>query len=136
MIIALSNSDGFETKFRKYEHRDEHVTVNFKQYRRHTRTWTSRLEDRKYYLANKCIAHNRKRRTNQAKKHLSLEEYRQQHPKAQLIAKPGGRVMKQSEKKMMFRRGDIIRCPKGVATVQYYELRHKIINTVQFGKIN
>ena len=43
--------------------------------------------------------------------------------------------MKQSEKKMTFRRGDIIKCPKGVATVQYYELRHKKITTIQFGKI-
>jgi len=139
MIIALCNEDGFETKFTKYEHRDEHIEINFKQYRRHIRSWTSRLEDRKYYLANnskkKCIAHNRRRRTGQAKKHLSFEEYRQQYPKAQLIAKPGGPIMKQSEKKMIFRRGNIIKCPKGVATVQYYELRHKKITTIQFGKI-
>ena len=44
--------------------------------------------------------------------------------------------MKQSEKKMTFHRSDIIRCPKGMATVQYYMLRKKVINTVQFGLIN
>jgi len=125
MIIALCNEDGFETEFIKYTNYDHHITVNFKQYRRHIRFWTNRLEDRKYYLIDnnskkKCIAHNRRRRTGQAKKHLNLEEYRQQYPKAQLIAKPGGAIMKQSEKKMTFRRGDIIKCPKGVATVQHY----------------
>jgi len=141
MIIALCNEDGFETEFTKYTNYDHYITVNFKQYRRHIRTWTHRLEDRKYYLIDnnlkkKCIAHNRRRRTGQAKKYLSLEEYRRQYPKAQLIAKSGGPIMKQSEKKMTFRRGDIIKCPKGVATVQHYMFRHKEIITTQFGRIN
>jgi len=90
-----------------------------------------------YYLGKfkKCIAHNRRRATAQNKKYSSLEEYLEKYSNMQLIAKPGGRIMKQSEKNMNFRRGDIIKCPKGIATVQYYELRHKEIITAQFGRI-
>jgi len=140
MIIALCNENGPETKFKTYTNYDHHITVNFKQYRRHIRSWTQRLEDRKYYLIDdlkfkKCVAHNRRRATAQNKKYPSLEEYLEKYSNMQLIAKPGGRIMKQSEKNMNFRRGDIIKCPKGIATVQFYELRHKEITTAQFGRI-
>ena len=79
MIIALCNEDGFETEFIKYTNHDYHVTINFKQYRRHIRTWANQYIDRKYYLADdlkfkKCVAHNRKKATTQNKKYPSFEE--------------------------------------------------------------
>ena len=73
--------------------------VNFQQFRRHNRSWTNQIKDRKYYMIDgrKVIARNRNRRSGQdKKKDISLTEFRQlcraKGIYVPLIAKAGGRV--------------------------------------------
>jgi len=101
--------------------------INYQQFRRHNRSFTSRFEDRKYYSKGiKTIqARNRKRRSGQDKKEdLSLENYRQIYGYENLIAKAGGTIMKNShtyvpDKKsgIKFRLGNQYKFKKEVKTI-------------------
>jgi len=144
-VIAICDSNGFVEELRQYtQWLDEDVTINFKQYRRHVRNWVQRHEDRKYYIVNskhpkKAFAWNRNRRSGQDKKKCSLTELKQQLisknllNKVQIIAKPGRKVYRRSNRDILFRPGDIIRCPQGVDVVR--GSWNDKVNTIQFSKI-
>ena len=77
--------------------------IRFKQFRRHMRSWTSRIEDRKYYIYKNpasrrktTLAWNRRKRSSQ--KNDSLQELRQKDLKIQVFVEPGKRVPKLSVK--------------------------------------
>ena len=82
--------------------------INFRQFRRHNRSWTNQIEDRKYYFIDssgkkKLVAKNRNRREGQSKKtDICLTEFRQLCKKKgvniQLVSKSRGRVKKNSLK--------------------------------------
>ncbi len=101
--------------------------INFKQFRRHNRSFTTRIEDRKYYVlgSRKIVARNRRRRSGQnKKKDICLVELRQMYPKIQVVAKPGGRISKfrydqyMDEKgKRMYRIGNQLKVGKDILTI-------------------
>ena len=101
--------------------------------------WVHQHEDRKYYIigfknSRKVFAWNRNRRSAQAKDKRSLTELKQKlisknvlH-KVQIIAKPGRVVYRRSNRDILFRPGDIIRCSKGVDVVKgWASTQHKVI---------
>ena len=118
-VIALCDSKGFTEEFKDYSWKDENVTVDFKQHRRHVRNWAHRYEDRKYYIKsfnnNKTIAWNRNRRSGQNIKKPCLTELKQalikcdKLNKVEIIAKPGRIIYRRSNRDMKFRPGDIIK---------------------------
>ena len=105
-MCSLSNIDIDTIQWGKFPPN----VVNFKQFRRHNRAWTSRYEDRKYYLFDQKTrrvgrdveARNRHKRSGQEER--SLQEYRKVwhgfNRKYDLIAKPGGKILKKSVKEI------------------------------------
>jgi len=53
----------------------------------------------------------------------------------QIIANPGRKLYRRSNKDMLFRPGDIIRCPKGVDVVRGWASSHRKVITENLGKI-
>lgn len=116
-IIAFCDSLGLQD-IANYKWIDFDISINFKQYRRHVRTHTQRLEDRKYYIpgyaGNRPVAWNRRRRTGQDdKEKISLEELkrrlRSKNINVNIVAKVGGSVKRRSNTNVLFRPGDIIK---------------------------
>jgi len=141
-IIAFCDSLGSQD-FSNYKYVDENITVNIIQKRRHVRNWVNLHEDRKYYIEGykKAFAWNRNRRTGQDKKKLSLIELKQYLinnnalSKVQIIAKPGRKVYRRSNRDILFRPGDMIKCSKGVGIVKGWLSTQGKIITEHLGKI-
>ena len=109
------------------------VEIYFQQFRRHNRSWTVRMEDRKYYISGsrKVVARNRNRRSGQdKKKDICLTEFRQicksKGVYIPVIAKPGGSVSMNSHKyfpdsksNWMFRAGNVIKYNNQYKVMEY-----------------
>jgi len=68
------------------------IDLQWQQFRRHNRAATQRSEDRKYYVGNKVVAHNRAKRTGQIQP--SLREFRSTLAGQwrQVVAKPAATI--------------------------------------------
>jgi len=90
-LIALSDENGLAVDLENCSCSNSNLNYNFYQFRRHQRSWIKRYVDRKYIETdfNTTVAWNRRRRSAQDEKKLSLQEVKTEYPDARLIAKPG-----------------------------------------------
>ena len=89
------------------EYNDFKIEIQLKQFRRNNRARTNQLTDRKYYIGKTRVATNRHRRNGQES--ISLMEFRKENPKAIVVAKPGGPIMKRPYSDVLYQPGDIVR---------------------------
>lgn len=102
-----------------FDYIDKSTQLDFTQFRRHNRSFTSRYEDRKYYLISdikhkKTVANNRRKRSGQDKSKPSLEDYRKINKNIQLIVSPGIKRPRRNTSKMLFRPGDKVLYKKDI----------------------
>jgi hypothetical protein len=82
-VLSLMGID-----FRNKKIIKSNIELNLKQFRRHNRAATKRIEDRKYYFGKSIIARNRNRRSTQ--EYDSLIEIRRAYLDVSLRVVPGG----------------------------------------------
>lgn len=141
-VIAFCDSLGVQD-FSKYSYINSDVNLTGIQHRRHNRSFTQRYEDRKYYIEGykEAFAWNRNRRDGQDKKKICLTELKQYLinnnalSKVQIIAKPGRKVYRRSNRDILFRPGDIIKCSKGVDVVKGWASTQGKVITEHLDKI-
>ena len=94
--------------------------INMKQYRRHTRNWVKRYEDRKYYIDNICVAWNRKARSTQNKDKPSLLEFKQEYPDERVTVKAGKVIYFRANNLAKFRPGDVFKHQDSAYVIQQW----------------
>ena len=114
-IIAFCDEDG-EFDLNGFDIVDSSSHMMLKQFRRHVRNWIKRVEDRKYYQGEYCVAWNRARRESQAKDKDGLVEFRQAFG-GKVIAKPGITRFRKSNTQILFRPGDLITVKRDKKTI-------------------
>lgn len=85
---------------------NSNINLNLKQYRRHNRAATKRIEDRKYYFGKEIIARNRRPRTGQT--YDSLIEMRRAYLDVALKVKLGRVVYENRTRNKPFTPGDVL----------------------------
>ena len=136
ICIALRDVNPDACKYADTSGRD---FIQFKQFRRHMRSWTSRIEDRKYYIYKNpasrrktTLAWNRRKKSGQKKD--SLQELRQKDLKIQVFVDLGKRVPKLSVKnirdpkrtdRVIFRTGNQMLVNNRIETIHHIEKRHQ-----------
>jgi RRXRR protein/HNH endonuclease len=103
-MVVLAKLD-----LKDFECKDTSDISNLKQYRRHTRSWVARYEDRKYVCCGTTVAWNRQSRTDQDSNKSSLMEFKQEYPDEILTIKPGRTTYFKGNKLAKFRPGDIFK---------------------------
>ena len=113
-----------------YTYQDSNNNICMNQYRRHTRNWVARYEDRKYYSDGFLVAWNRNARSTQSKTKPSLAEFRQEFPKEQVTVKPGRTIYFRSNTLAKYRPGDIFKYQGVVHVLKGWESTHGYINSI------
>lgn len=104
-MIALA-----KIKLEEFEYEDFSEDIFMNQYRRHTRNFIKRYEDRKYYDSENYItAWNRKARSSQDKNKPSLQEFKQEYPEERLSVKAGKKISFRANSSAKFRPGDVFK---------------------------
>ena len=114
-MIALAKLD-----LESFECQDSAEYTYMKQYRRHTRNWVKRYEDRKYICDGFTVAWNRKARSAQDKKKPSLQDFKQEYPDERVIAKAGRTIYFRANTLAKFRPGDIFRHQDSAYVIQQW----------------
>jgi hypothetical protein len=114
-MIALAKLD-----LESFECRDLSEDIYMKQYRRHTRNWVKRYEDRKYICDGFTVAWNRKSRSAQDKQKPSLQNFKQEYPDTKVTAKAGKVIYFRANSQAKFRPGDIFRYQDSAHVIQQW----------------
>jgi hypothetical protein len=130
-IIALCDPLGFQEEFNDYDFEDLKNELEFVQKRRHVRTHTTRLEDRKYYHDDYIVAKNRRRRETQ--KDDSLEDFRKDFPRLQMTVKPGVKRPRISNTKVLFKPGDKVLYNNQICTCYGWGSTHGEVGLIEVG---
>jgi hypothetical protein len=114
-MIALAKLD-----LESFECQDLSEDIYMKQYRRHTRNWVKRYEDRKYICDGFTVAWNRKSRSAQNKQKPSLQDFKQEYPDTKVTAKAGKVIYFRANSQAKFRSGDIFRYQDSAHVIQQW----------------
>jgi hypothetical protein len=106
-IIAFCDEDNVFEYDGEYIDNTSHMFLQ--QFRRHNRSFTNQVEDRKYKINGSVVAWNRNRREGQDKKKPSLTELQQEYGYHKIRVSPGGIKSRRNNKDMLFRPGDMIK---------------------------
>ena len=106
-IIAFCDEDSVLKANEEYIDNTSHMFLQ--QFRRHNRSFTMRVEDRKYKINGSTVAWNRNRREGQDKNKDSLTEFQQEYGYHKTSVSPGVVRSRRSNKDMLFRPGDTIK---------------------------
>jgi len=106
-IIAFCDEDSVLESSEELIDNTSHLF--FQQFRRHNRTFTNQVEDRKYKVNGKTVAWNRNRREGQDKNKPSLTELQQEYGYHKFHVSPGVIRFRRKNKDMLFRPGDTIK---------------------------
>jgi hypothetical protein len=129
-IIALCDKNGYQEEFINYDFEDLENEIEFVQKRRHVRNHTSRIEDRKYYCNGYLVAKNRRKRETQ--KDDSLEDFRKEYLET-VVAKPGVKRPRISNKKVLFKPGDKILYNNQICTCYGWGSTHGEVGLIEVG---